>query len=85
MFALSLPVLIALASFAIGILRWIYTTFFSKNAKADAMLAWAERQKARLVAERDRLRAAEKRIDAEPPKQGQDLVDDLNQKFGGKK
>jgi cell division protein FtsB len=84
MFALSLPVLIALASFAIGILRWIYTTFFSKNAKADAMLAWAERQKARLVAERDRLRAAIKRIDAEPPKQGQDLIDDLNRKFGGK-
>ena len=82
MFALRLPVLIALASFAIGIGRWIFTTFFSKNAKVDAILAWSERKKAQLVAERDRLRAANTRIDQEPQKSGQELIDDLNKKAG---
>lgn len=85
MIALSLPVIIAILSLFIGIVRWVYTTFFSKNAKADAILAWAERSKARAEAERDRLRAANSRIDAEPPKTGQDLVDKLNQEFGEKK
>lgn len=85
MITLTIPVLIALFSLFIGIVRWVYTTFFSKNAKADAILAWAERSKERLKAERDRLRAANKRIDAEPPKTGQDLVDKLNQEFGEEK
>lgn len=85
MIALSLPVIIAILSLFIGIVRWVYTTFFSKNAKADAILAWAERSRARAEAERDRLRAANSRIDAEPPKTGQDLVDKLNQEFGEKK
>lgn len=82
MITLTIPVIIALISLFIGVVRWIYTTFFSKNAKADAILAWAERSRERLKAERDRLRAANSRIDAEPPKTGQDLVDKLNQEFG---
>ncbi len=85
MVALSLPVIIALISLVLGIARWVFTTFFSKNAKADAILAKVERGKARLEAERDRLRAANKRIDSEPPKTGQDLIDKLNDEFGGKK
>jgi hypothetical protein len=84
-FALSLPVIIGLISIFLGVVRWVYGTFFSKNAKVDAIIAKAERGKARLKAERDRLRAANTRIDAEPPKTGQDLVDKLNQEFGEKK
>lgn len=85
MVTLSLTALIGIASILIATIRWVYTTFFSKNAKADAVLAWVERGKARLKAERDRLRATNTRIDAEPPKTGQDLIDKLNQEFGEKK
>lgn len=85
MITLSLTALIGIASILIATLRWLYTTFFSKNARADAVLAWVERGKARLKAERDRLRAANTRIDREPPKTGQDLIDKLNKEFGSKK
>jgi hypothetical protein len=85
MVTLSLTALIGIASVLIATARWMYTTFFSKNAKADAVLAWVERGKERLRAERDRLRAANTRIDKEPPRKGQDLIDKLNQEFGEKK
>ncbi|HJR01817.1 MAG TPA: hypothetical protein VKA83_09310 [Methylomirabilota bacterium] len=81
MFTLSIPLLIALVSFALGIVRFVWTTFFSKNAKVEAAHEYLVRKKAQLEAERDRLRAALDRIQKEPKKTGQDLEDDLNQKW----
>jgi len=85
MFALSLPVLIALVSFGLGIVRFIWTTFFSKNARVEAAHDWLVQKRTELKAERDRLKATYDRIKKEPPSTGQDVVDKLNSQFGGEK
>lgn len=79
--ALTLPALISLVALGLGILRWLWTTFFSKSAKVEAAHEYLVRKKAQLEAERDRLRATTDRIAKEPPKTGEDLVKDLNDKF----
>jgi hypothetical protein len=79
---LSIPLLITVFSVLAGIIRWIYTAFFSKNAKAEALLAWAERKKAEYKVERERLQASYDRIKKEPRQTDETkLVEDLNKKW----
>ena len=83
---LTIPVLLGLISAFIGLVRFIYTTFFSKNARAEAILKWSQEKQIRLEAERDRLRAANERIDADPPpppgELGETLTDAWSKKTG---
>lgn len=60
----------------------IWERFFSPSATLKRWEEWAIQRKTRTEDERARLKAEEERIDKEPPKTGQDLVDELNKKFG---
>lgn len=62
--------------------RWVLG-FFSDSAKLRRLELWLERTKAKGESERERQRADNERIDQQPNKTGQDLIDDLNQKFKG--
>lgn len=80
--------MLSLAFTLLGLLlsgaRIVYEIFFSPSAKLARWEKWAAEGKAAARAEKDRLRATEDRIDKEPPKSGQDLIDELNKKSGPK-
>lgn len=54
---------------------------FSPESKLRRWELWYERKKASAQVEAERQVAANERIDNAPDKTGQDLVDDLNEKF----
>lgn len=70
------------ASGLIGLIQFLYNTFWSPTVKLQKIQAWIAGRQAALKAEEDRLKATEDRIDKETPKTGQDLIDDLNKKSG---
>jgi type II secretory pathway component PulM len=70
------------ASGAISLMQFLYVTFWSPSAKLQKIQEWIAARLAVLKAEKDRQKATEDRIDKEPPKTGQDLIDDLNKKGG---
>lgn len=57
---------------------------FSPASRLRRLELWLERRKAHGEAERERQAADNARVDAEPDKTGQDLVDKLNDEFGGR-
>lgn len=56
---------------------------FSPESKLRRLELWLERKKTAAAVEAQRLEATNSRIDREPDKAGQDLVDRLNEQFGG--
>lgn len=56
---------------------------FSPESKLRRLELWLERKKTAAAVEAERLEATNRRIDKEPDKTGQALVDDLNEKFKG--
>ena len=56
---------------------------FSPESKLRRLELWLERKKTAAAVESERLEATNNRIDREPDKAGQDLVDKLNDQFGG--
>ena len=73
---------VAILTGVIWIVKYILS-FFTAEAKLRRLELWRERLKTRAAVEAERLEAAKRRIDLEPDKTGQDLVDDLNEKFKG--
>lgn len=78
---LTIPILLGLFTAALGVVRLLFTMFFSASAKWQRMHDWLVAKQAQYKAEWDRLRASYHRIDAEPKKTGQVLIDALNDKF----
>lgn len=78
----ALAALLPLLTGLVAVAKWI-AAYFSDSSKLRRLELWLERQKSRVEVERERLLAAYGRIEREPPKGGQDLLDDLNKKFGG--
>lgn len=79
--------LLALSAFSalVGLVSKLYTLFWSPSARLQRIqLSLATRIQA-MKDEKARLKATEDRIDKEPQKTGQDLIDDLNKKFPGSK
>ena len=78
---LTLPILLTVIGIALSAGRFIYTTFFSRSAKAEKVLLWLERQKAAYEMERERYQVTRDRIKKEPPKTGEDLRKSLEDKW----
>lgn len=74
--AALIPLLTGLAT----IVGWI-TGYFSDTSKLNRLNLYLERQKARAEVERERLLSTYGRIDREPAKVDDALLDDLNVKF----
>lgn len=74
---MGLGALISLLNLLAGFLN----TYFSDTSVLHRLQLALERQSVRASVERERLIAANKRIDAAPDKTGQDLTDSLNDKF----
>ncbi len=70
------------ANALLSLVRAVYEQFFSASARLRKWELWAAEGKARAASERDRQKATEDRIDKEPLKSGQELIDDLNRKSG---
>jgi hypothetical protein len=68
---------VSIAAGVVYILTQIAKFFSAESWKRRKQVAEAERE-GREGVERERLEATYRRIDAEPPKSGQDLLDDLN-------
>jgi hypothetical protein len=56
---------------------------FSAEAKLRRLELWLERKRTAMAVEAERLEATNNRIDREPDKTGQELVDKLNEQFKG--
>ena len=65
-----------------ALVKWL-ASYFSDGSKLRRLELYLERQKARLEVERERLKATYERIEREPPKPPAEVVEDLNEKFGG--
>lgn len=76
----ALGLLVPLLSLAVVVFKWL-SNYFSDSSVLRRMQLAVERQKARVEVEAERLLRSYDRIDTESPKVGQDLVDDLNQRF----
>lgn len=74
---------IAIIGGFIAILKFILGQF-SPESKLRRWELWYERKKTEAAVERNRLDATNERIDKEPDKSGQELLDDLNEKFDGR-
>ena len=66
------------ALLTIAKLAW---SLFSPKARLRHLELWIERQKALNQSESSRQDDDNARIDTQPPKTGQELLDDLNEKF----
>lgn len=73
------------AGLLIALFKFFYEKFWSPSAKLQRVQDWILTRQAILKAEKDRQKDTEAKIDARPPKTGDDLIDDLNKKFPGGK
>ena len=71
-----------LGGLATGV-KWL-AAYFGDSSVLRRLQLSLERQKARQEVERERLLRTNERIDHEPDKTGQDLLDDVNDKLEGK-
>lgn len=78
----ALAALIPLLTGLAAVVKWI-AGYFSDTSALHRLQLYLERQKARAQVERERLLATYARIDREPAKDGDALLDDLNDKFKG--
>jgi hypothetical protein len=80
---LTLPVLLGGLTLLFTIAWRVWQAKFSRNARAEKIHAQNERDTMLLEVERKRLESESKKIDAAPPKTGQDLVDDFTDAWKG--
>lgn len=71
---------LAIIGAAISIIGWALR-LFSPTARLHRLELWLERQRTASNVESARQEVENERIDRQPDKTGQDLVDDLNEKF----
>ena len=72
---------ISLAFGAVRFVSWIWGLTGSEGAQLKRMQEYLAKQKLALEAERSKLAVEQTKIDAQPDKQGQQLVDALNEQF----
>lgn len=59
----------------------LYERLWGDAARWRTYTVWRARQEGKVESERDRLKAADRAIQAEPDKTGKDLQDDVNDTF----
>lgn len=79
----SLSVIITILSGLAAGVKWL-SNYFGDSAVLRRLLLSIERQKGRAEVEKERLLRAYDRIDHDPDKTGQELLDDVNRKLDGK-